>query len=216
MKYIVMCGGTYGNWNEPKQLLKICGEPLVARTIRLLRENGVDDIAISSCDDRFEAFGVPVLVHDNEYRSSFRNESSNGGSWAEAFYPMDDPACYLMGDVVYSPGAVRKIVETETDGIRFFASSPPFHPLYIKSYAEPFCFKVADQKRFRDAVDFTIANENSGLFFRRPIAWELWQVITGGELNAIDFNNIDVINDYTCDIDAPEEIQRIEEALERR
>ena len=48
MKYIIMCGGNYETFETPRQLTKIKGEPLVARTIRLLQEQGVEDIAISS------------------------------------------------------------------------------------------------------------------------------------------------------------------------
>ena len=62
-----MCGGTYPGWKTPKQLLEIDGEPIVARTILLLRENGVEDIAISSNDEVFEQFGVPVLHHENTF-----------------------------------------------------------------------------------------------------------------------------------------------------
>ena len=51
MKYIIMCGGTYKKWWKPRQLAEIKGEALVARTIRLLRENGVEDIAISTNHD---------------------------------------------------------------------------------------------------------------------------------------------------------------------
>ena len=42
-----MCGGEYTSWSEPRQLIEYKGETLVGRTIRLLREQGVDDIAIS-------------------------------------------------------------------------------------------------------------------------------------------------------------------------
>ena len=48
MKYIIMCGGTYKRWDTPRQLTEIRGEPLIARTIQLLKEAGVSDIAISS------------------------------------------------------------------------------------------------------------------------------------------------------------------------
>ena len=61
MKYIIMCGGKYEKWKTPKHLVEIHGEPLVARTIRLLRESGAEDIAISSNDDRFAALGVPLI-----------------------------------------------------------------------------------------------------------------------------------------------------------
>jgi molybdopterin-guanine dinucleotide biosynthesis protein A len=63
MKYIIMCGGTYRTFQTPRQLTEIDGEPIIVRTLRLLREHGVDDIAISSNDSVFEQFGVPVLRH---------------------------------------------------------------------------------------------------------------------------------------------------------
>ena len=40
--------------------------------------------------------------------------------------------------------------------------------------------------------------------------WELWQVIQATPLNHIDYSNYTVINDYTCDIDCPEDIELIE------
>lgn len=210
MKYIIMCGGTYRAWDIPRQLTLIKGEPIVARTIRLLKEAGVDDINISTHDRRFEAFGVPILRHRNNFEGYV---DQGGGSWVEAFYPTDEPACYLMGDVVFSPDAIRRIVETHTDGIQFFASSPPFAPNYIKQYAEPFAFKVADQKRFREAIGFVLDNLDNGLFRRRPIAWELWQVINNENVNRINFENYVAINDYTCDIDTKEDAQMIERLM---
>ena len=62
MRYIIMCGGDYYRWETPRQLLKINGEPIVARTIRLLKENGVEDIAISSNNVEFSKFGVSEVL----------------------------------------------------------------------------------------------------------------------------------------------------------
>ena len=202
-----MCGGNYSAWNEPRQLTKICKEPVVARTIRLLRECGVDDIAISSNDMRFLGFGVPVLEHFNDFNTEGR------GCWADAFFPTAEPACYIFGDVVFSPEAIRKIVETGTDGIMFFASAPPFALEYIKPWAEPFAFKVVDQERFRNSIDYVRENERTGIFHRRPISWELWQVINNEDPNTINYSNYVAINDYTCDIDAPEDARRLESIL---
>ena len=50
-----------------------------------------------------------------------------------------------------------------------------------------------------------------GWFKRKPIMWELWQVITNHKLNDIDYNSYVVINDYTCDVDSPEDLNRIEQ-----
>ena len=207
MKYIIMCGGTYTDWTVSRQLTPIKGEPVVLRTIRLLQSCGVDNIAISSNNDIFEMFGVPILHHRNNF------VARTSGAWVEAFYPSDEPVCYLFGDVVYSPEAIRTIVETETDSIQFFASCPPFAPEYIKPHAEPFAFKVVDQKRFRAAIDFVIANADTGIFSRHPISWELWQVINGWDVNEINFDSYLAINDYTCDLDEPEDAKRIERQM---
>lgn len=212
MRYIIMCGGIYSQWEIPRQLTPIMGEAVVERTIRLLKEAGATDICISSNDPRFEAFGVPMLRHKN----TFHGFVEGAGSWVEAFYPMREPACYLMGDVVFSPEAIRTIVDTHVDGIQFFASRPPFPPEYIKPYAEPFAFKVVDQKRFREAIEFVKDNESTGIFRRRPIAWELWQVINDEDVWTINYHNYVAINDYTCDIDKPSDARLIELALKAR
>lgn len=210
MKYIIMCGGRYAAWEKPKHLTKVLGEPIVARTIRLLREAGVYDIAISATDERFDAFGVPRLEHSNEYTLQRHGED---GVWVRGFYPTDEPVCYLMGDVVFSPEAIEKIVGTETDDALFFASAPPFSPKYTKPWAEPFAFKVVNQAKFRQAIRFVEANVNTGTFRRHPVSWELWQVYTGGDLNYIDFGTITPINDYTCDIDTPSDVPEIERMI---
>jgi len=209
VRYIIMCGGKYNGWETPRQMTPIRGEPVVARTIRLLRDAGAEDINISTNDMRFEQFGVPILTHKN----NFIGNASEGGSWVEAFYPTDDPACYIMGDVVFSQMAAKRIVKTPTDGIMFFASAPPFPDIYIKPYAEPFAFKVKDQRRFRAAVEYVKANESTGIFRRRPIAWELWQVINGENVRQINYHNYTVINDYTCDIDSPKDAEHIEQVM---
>ena len=205
MKYIIMCGGTYQKWATPRQLIKINGEPVVARTIRLLREAGVTDIAISSNNDVFEQFGVPVLRHANSYNAAGYNDFT--GYWCEAFYPMKEPACYIFGDVVFTPEAIRTIVDTPTDDIEFFASAPPFGPGYRKNYAEPFALKVEDQEHLHIAIEDCKRFDRSGLFRRKPIMWELWQVITRCPLNHIDYGSYVAINDATCDIDNPEEAE---------
>lgn len=208
MKYIVMCGGTYDKWDRPKHLTELKGEPLVARTIRLLRENGVEDIAISSNSALFEQFGVPVLHHYNPYTLPINDRAST--PWLDAFYPMEEPVCYIFGDVVFSPEAIKTIVETDTDSIEFFASAKPLPPIYPKHWAEPFAYKVRDTRRFFKAIEVTKQYDEQGLFKRQPVSWELWQVIKGTPLNKVDYTNYHVINDYTCDIDTPDDIRLFE------
>lgn len=208
MKYIIMCGGTYAKWDRPKHLTKLKGEPLVARTIRLLRENGITDIAISSNSELFEQFGVPVLKHENKYSLPLEGRATS--PWLDAFYPMNEPVCYIFGDVVFSPEAIKTIVETQTDSIEFFASAKPLPKIYPKHWAEPFAFKVADTKLFFTAITTTKLYDKEGYFNRQPVSWELWQVIKNTPLNKVDYTNYTVINDYTCDIDEPKDIALFE------
>lgn len=203
-----MAGGVYDKWSTPKHLTLLNGEPLVARTIRLLKENGVTDIAISSNNELFEQFGVPVLKHENPYRLPLEGRASS--PWLDAFYPMNEPVCYIFGDVVFSPDAIKTIVETQTDSIEFFASAKPLPKIYPKHWAEPFAFKVVDTRRFFEVVEVTKQYDEQGLFKRQPVSWELWQVIKNTPLNRVDYTNYTVINDYTCDIDCPEDIKLFE------
>lgn len=201
MKYIIMCGWNFDSM--PKHLQPIKGEPNVLRTARLLREHGVDDIAISTNNLAFEGIGLPLLHHSNKF--------GIGGRWLEAFFPTDFPVCYMFGDVVYSEDAIKQIVETETDSVEFFASAPPFSPHYYKDYAEPFAFKVQDVDFFWAAIHKTL--EFKAAFKREPIAWELWQVIKGTPLNELDYTNYHVINDWTCDFDDEAEYFQLLEVL---
>lgn len=207
MKYVIMCGGIYPQWETPRHLTPIKGEPIVARTIRLLRECGVKDIAISANDKRFEGFGVPVLYHENKFKVD--DEDSH---WTDAFYPMDEPCCYLCGDVVFSKMAILKIVSNKVDDIQFYASDRPFDYRYIKEWAEPFAFKVVNQEHFKEAIRLTNQYQSEGKFKRQPVSWELWQVIRNTELNKI-LCNYCVINDYTCDIDKPEDVEKMEKVI---
>lgn len=202
-----MCGGRYRKWSQPRQLIKIKGETIVGRTIRLLRENGIEDISISATNDVFEQCGVPVLYHKNGYSSKGYN--MNSGYWCECFYPTDEPTTYLFGDVVYSPEAIKTIIETETDDIMFFGSKPPFTPPYPKRYEEPFAFKVVNTDHLKEACEKVKELDKAGKFRRQPIAWEVWNVITGGDPNKIDYNSYVGINDYTCDIDYPSEVDQV-------
>lgn len=208
MKYIICCGGTYPKWDIPKPMTPIKGEPLVARTIRLLRENGITDIAISSNSEIFEQFGVPVLKHENKYSLPLEGRATS--PWLDAFYPMDKPVCYIFGDVVFSPEAIKTIVETQTDNIEFFASAKPLPKIYPKRWAEPFAFKVKDTNRFFEAIEITKYLDEQGLFKRQPVSWELWQVIKNTPLNQVIYTNYTVVNDYTCDIDEPKDIKLFE------
>ena len=205
MKFVIMSGGSQKGFDTPRHLTKIAGEPLLDRTIRLLQTNGVKDIAVSSDNDQILEYarkipGIEIIARPK-----------SEGAWISTAFPIftDTPVCYLFGDVVFSPKAINTIVKTQTLGIEFFASAPPFDKnIYPKRWAEPFAFKVVDNARFsrarQDVINLWTCYK---VFKRQPIAWELWQVIKETPINIIDYTNYTVINDYTCDIDEPKDVE---------
>ena len=195
MIYVIMCGGRYPH-EVPRQLWVLNGERILERTIRLLSEAGIpkSDIFVSYNDPVFQAVAKDAgvgLICQNE--TEFKR-------WIDGAFPvLTEPVCYILGDVVFSPAAIKKIIETETDDIEFFASGGQFSPDYIKQWAEPFAFKVVNYEHMAKAIKETRDLFDQGIL-RRCIAWELWQVIKHTELNSI-IVNYTVINDYTCDVD---------------
>ena len=191
-----MCGGYSCLSEHPRHLTEINGQTVVGRTIELLKDCGITDIAITTTGKGFDVFNVPVICY---------NSIKKPYSWVDCFYLTDEPTCYIFGDVFYSRAAIRKIVNTATNDIEFFASAPPFSKDYAKKFAEPFAFKVFDTKHFKEAIGETKRLQKKGKFERSPIAWELWQVIKGTKLNCIDYTNYSIINDFTCDVDIPQD-----------
>jgi len=202
MKYIILCGSNHALINgTPRQLVKIGGERVLDRTIRLLRKNGVKDIYITATDPAFDLCNAEVIHYDSS------------GPWVNAFPQVDETVTFIFGDVFFSPAAIEKIVETQTEDIAFFASAPPFAPNYPKLWAEPFSFKVVNLQHFAESIVKIKELISSGAFHRDPIAWELWQVIKGTPLNNIIYTNYVAINDYTCDIDYPADVEIMERLI---
>lgn len=157
MKYIIMADGDGKRWNNylgiPKHLIEIDGEPILARTVRLLKENGVkdNDIIITARDERYTyAKRIPQTCRDCEI-----------DRFEETL--IDGPVCYLYGDVFYTNKAMNTIVETTTDTI-----------LYFGHEWEIFAIKVID-------IDYFLEHKHKvkKLFLdgqlERCIGWEIYR-----------------------------------------
>lgn len=212
MKYIIMCGGNYDKFKTPKHLLKVNGEVIIERTIRLLKENGITDIYISSNDERFDKY-AERLEHTNSYEFK---DGKMYGYWVDAFYPTDEETCYIFGDVYFSEKAIKTIIKTETNDIELFGSMPPFAKTYAKKWIEPFALKVVNTNHLKEAIKTTKEYDEQGKFWRKPIMWELWTIIKGVPLQTKPdeyIYNYIPINDYTTDVDSIDDVLKIENYL---
>lgn len=211
MKYIIMCGGNYDNFQVPKQLSVVNGETLLQRTIRLLKENGIEDYYISSNNPIFESYGR-VLKHENSYKYE------NGkiyGYWVDAYYPLDEPCIYLHGDVYYSEDAIKKIINLNPKVNTFIGNEIAKNKEH-KNWGEPFGYIVVDQNEFKEGIRKTKQLQDEGKLERGyAISWELYRVLNGLDPNKqyiIDDTYLS-IDDETIDVDAPFQIEELNKKL---
>lgn len=207
MKYIIMCGGKYDFFETPKQLTEVNGETLVERTIRLLKQNGVEEIFISSNNPVFDKYGKR-LEHENTFEVI---DDKTYGYWLDAYYPTNEPCVYLHGDVYYSEKAIETIVNYKTDKNIFIGNEVAKNKEH-QNWGEPFGWIVNNQEIFRKGIDLCKYLQDIGRIKRNvAISWELYRLLNGLDVNIQDVleESYLTIADETDDIDKPYEIDEM-------
>ena len=215
MKYVIMCGGVYDGFMTPRQLTVINGERIVDRTIRLLRENGVDDICITATDERFDSCGVPRLIHENKFKVI---NGKTEGYWLDAFYPFFDAnekVTYIFGDVYFTDEAIKTIVNYKTDKSILFGTSDAKNELH-ENWGEPFAYIVNDYATFMAGIRVVKKLQDEGKVNRCPIVWELYRCLNGLDINRQEVldDTFEVIDDGTLDADSMRSIEILRRTFE--
>lgn len=192
MKYIIMAAGEGKRWNNylgiPKHLIEIGGETLLARTTRLLKENGIHDYVITGHDERYAQYGniIPQSKHDCEI---------------DRFEEVDEPVCYLYGDVYYTEAAMKTIVKARTDEIMFFGSKEEIFAIKIHDYKKFYEHKARVKKYFLEHR------------LNRCIGWEIYRSLSTIDFRTHAFNErYTFILDGTDDFDYPEDYIKFKES----
>ena len=88
-----------------------------------------------------------------------------------------------------------------------------------KNWGEPFGWIIVDQKSFREGIEKTKKLQDKGMLNRGfAISWELYRVLNGLDPNKqyiIDSTYLS-IDDETIDIDAPWQIEVLDERIRNR
>ena len=95
----------------PKGLLEIAGEPLLARTVRLLREREINEIfvVVGYKRDLIEkALGPDIHYQFNPF---FAETNNMGSLWFAKEWVEDNPFIYLHGDLIYAPELLDAFIE---------------------------------------------------------------------------------------------------------
>lgn len=161
MKYIIMADGKGTRWQHPtglpKHLMEVNGESLLARTVRLLRQAGCQDIVITSHDPRYEIEGAVRYEpkHNNLEIDRFTEEL------------IEDDVCFMYGDTFYSEDSIQKISEMGAEDVLFFGTDTSIVAI-----------KVFDGQLFKSHVDRVRQLFLDGKI-EKCIGWQVYQSMTG-------------------------------------
>ncbi len=199
MKFVICANGKGGRWNNylgvKKQMIPIDGEPLLHRTVRLLRQFGASKILISASDPSFEVEGA----------TRFTPKRS---TWLIDQHPTEcltEPCVFLLGDVYWTENALKTVMETTPERFAFFHKKNP-----VNGWEEEFAIKAVDYEAFKAAIKA----------YRQDLFKGLAQDKGGRELRmkllglsyAECYRNHDCVvwlpDDETCDFDWPEDYDR--------
>lgn len=195
MKYIIMADGKGTRWknyqDKPKHLIELGGETLLARTVRLLRENDAEaEVIITSHDPRYE---LPGAV---------RYEPKNNHLEIDRFTEelIEDDICFLYGDTFYSESAILTVTGTIAEDLLFFGNERSIVAV-----------KIADGELFRTHVDRVRRLFLEGKI-EKCIGWQVYQSFLdlpfGEKKIAAKFV---LLEDGTEDFNSPEDYNRRKE-----
>jgi choline kinase len=197
MRYVKMANGKGIRWGNhggvPKQLIKIGGENLLERTVRLVKklDKGAE-IIISSSNPSCEVAGIR------------RHAPINGDLEIDRFtYELiQDGICFLYGDTYYTEDALKRIIETKSAELLFFGSEKGI--IAVKSG------NSATMKTHIDRI--------KNLFLSGEIdnckGWQLYQSYINQPFGDIVISESFVrIEDVSGDFNTPEDLERFKNKL---
>ena len=192
MKYIIMADGKGTRWKNyldvPKHLVKVDGEVLIERTVKLLNKlDPLSEVIITSHDERYE------------FEGSTRYEPKNNVIELDRFtYELiEDDICFLYGDTYYTEEDMKKIIYNDADNILFFGNSKCIVAI-----------KVKDSILFKKHIDRV-----RELFLNNEInnckGWQVYQSVANLEFGIKKIGDKFIkVGNSTIDYNTPEEYEQ--------
>ena len=188
-----MADGKSTRWREfkgiPKHFIKIDGETLIERTVRLFREK----------DDKCE---IIITSHDKRYDidGASRYEPKHNVLEIDRFTEelIEDNICFLYGDTYYSDETVDMIVNMAVDDLLFFGNESSIVAVKVKD-STVFKFHVGRVRQLflEGKID-------------KCIGWQVYQSFMGLEFGKKQVaGNYILLNDKTRDYNCPEDVKNL-------
>lgn len=199
---VIMAAGKSTRWHgsSPKQLMPINGEPLLFRTVRLLRSRGIEPVVTCRQLGQWPLF--------NQY-VSLPNECELDRFFGAVQFV---PCTFLYGDCYYTESSVDAIL-SDLNPWQFFGR---YHSSKVKPHGEIFGVKMDDwlSGKCRELRKECVAKRRAA----RCIGWSLYNHVVGRRdpfRGGASRNHFTVINDDTEDIDTVDEYRILSGRIRR-
>jgi hypothetical protein len=195
---LILCAGKASRWNNflgvPKQLAPVHGETILDRCVRLLREQGIQDIHIVTHDERFRVAGCGVFP-PRCCEMTMDSFLSTKALWAER-------TLVLLGDVWFSEAAMQRIVSSP--GRIALFGRPNFSRYTGCARPEMFGFAFAGAAADEVRRSAEAARHYRGYGATPGKLWSFYYCITGPRLRMwlTEREIFQVIDDFTNDFDS--------------
>lgn len=213
-KAIILCAGEASRWgnhlNTPKHLIELEGEKLLHRTIRLLKDRGIDEIYTVVKDI------TGTYYHPDSVQWVAKIDYENNAD-ADKFLSSKDlwndkgRTIVLYGDVYFTNEAIDTILSFSDKEWTLFAregassiTGTPWGECFALS------FYPKDHKRMEEMLHYIATLWKTGVI-KRCGGWELYRAMTGRRDKKVRHphtitTNFVEINDFTEDFDRPEDL----------
>lgn len=203
---IIIAAGQGSRWknylDNDKHFATVNGETILERTVRLCRENGIDDVWVAGRDKRYKVDGAELFIPTltPEYAGADKFLSSRE-LWLD-----EGRTITLYGDVYFTDDAMHTIATANHHDWTLFAR-PYGSKLTRCQWGE--CFAVTFFEGHKDEHERMLLREVEMYHAGRsmdPSGWQHYRVMTGLPLRYWDRafalgDRLKVIDDWTEDFD---------------
>jgi len=209
---IIIAGGEASRWKDylgsPKHLIKINEEPILYRTVRLLKYNNITNIYIVSKDDaRYKVEGTTQFIPDFNYKD---NADADKFLNSKSLWNEKGRTIVLYGDVFFTEEAMKTICNytvkdwtlfCRPNGSRFTGG------IHGECFVQSFYTNHIEKHHNMLTKIAALKNQNK---IKRCGGWEHYRAYVGSsDLDRHEMRtNYYVIDDFTDDFDLPEDYDR--------
>lgn len=211
-RIIILAAGEGKRWNNflnvSKHFVGVDGEPILHRTIRLLRSLKIEDIHIVGHDTPdYKIDNTHLFVPTNDPKFQEANKYLN----SQSLWNLNGRTIILLGDVYFTEAAIFRIVKDPDPNWRIYCRLHPSKYTGCK-YAELFAqsFYPKDIDLHREKLLYLVKLKEEGII-QRASGWEHYHAMNGETNGSVlrvkpkIFANAINIDDWTEDFDFPED-----------